>query len=137
MSVLGPASYPRRLSHIVEIARFFVRAWALKRALFSLALAGGMLVAGPTSAEPTGTRVLAIGEVPERVYSTLSIRSERVITRAALQRQRQRQRALSALARLHDVDAALGLARTATVALQEDKALRTLSSAEQTLLDTL
>lgn len=137
MSVLGPARYPRRLSYIVEIARFLSLKVGPKSPLFLLALAGGILVARPTSAEPSRADVLAIGEVPERVYATLDVRSDRVASRALLQRQRQRQRSLSALTRLNDIDAAMALARRATVALREDEALRMLARAEQLLLDTL
>jgi len=81
--------------------------------------------------------VLQIGELSERVYSTLSIDRTRVIDVAALQVRRHRQRALSRLERVREVDAAIVLARQATFALEEDRALRALSAAEHALQDTL
>lgn len=81
--------------------------------------------------------MLQIGELPERVYSTLSIDRTRVIDPGALQVRRQRQRALSRLARVREVDAAIAVARQATFALEEDKALRALSRAEHALQETL
>ncbi|HET8936862.1 MAG TPA: PEGA domain-containing protein [Polyangiales bacterium] len=80
---------------------------------------------------------MRIGELPERVFSTLGVAKGRVIDSAVMQTRHQRQRALSALTQLHDVDAAIALARQATFALQEDKALRALSRAEHILEETL
>lgn len=108
-----------------------------KRALFLLALAGGILLSRPTWAEPQQPIVLQIGELPERVFGTLRVEDARVIDSATLQTRRQRQRALSALTRLRDIDAAIALARQATVELEEDKALSALSRAERTLQETL
>jgi tetratricopeptide (TPR) repeat protein len=81
--------------------------------------------------------VLQIGTLPERVDATIGVAREHMIDVATWQRQRQRQRALSALARLHDVDVAISLARQATAALQEDAALRALSRAERALQDAM
>jgi hypothetical protein len=108
-----------------------------KTALFLLALEGGILLSRPTWAQPPSTKVIQIGELPERVFSTLGVSREHVISSDALQTQRQRQRALSGLMRLRDVDAALALARQATFSLDEDNALRALSRAEHTLEETL
>jgi hypothetical protein len=80
---------------------------------------------------------MQIGELPERVFSTLGVAKGRVIDSAVMQTRRKRQRALSLLTQLRDVDAAIALARQATVELQEDKALSALSHAERTLEDTL
>jgi hypothetical protein len=137
MSVLSPARHPGRISYHVEIKRYFTRAPGLKRALFFLALAGGILLSRPTWAQPSEAIVLQIGDLPERVYSTLSIDRTRVIDVGALQIQRHRQRALSRLERVRDVDQAIALARQATFALEEDRALRALSAAEHTLQETL
>jgi hypothetical protein len=109
----------------------------LERTLFLLAMAGVNLLSGPTRAEPSEAIVLQLGELPERVYSTLGIAEARSISVSSLQGQRHRQRALSRLERLRDVDDSLALARQATVALQEDKALRALARAEQALRETL
>jgi hypothetical protein len=137
MSVLSPARHPGRISYHVEIKRYFPRTPTLKRALFLLAMAGVNLLSRPTWAQPSEAIVLQIGELPERVYSTLSIDRSRVIDVGALQIRRHRQRALSRLERVRDVDHAIALARQATFALEEDRALRALSGAEHTLQETL
>ena len=137
MSVLSPARRPGRISYHLEIRRYFPSAGGLKRALFFLALAGVNLLSGPTLAQPSEAIVLQIGELPERVYSTLSIDRTRVIDVGALQVRRHRQLALSRLERVRDVDAAISLARQATFALDEVRALRALSSAEHALQETL
>jgi|GEM_PF-4042790 len=137
MSVLSPARHPGRISYHVEIKRYFPRTPGLKRALFFLALAGGILLSRPTWAQPSEAIVLQIGELSERVYSTLSIDRTRLIGVGALQIRRHRQRALSRLERVRDVDQAIALARQATFALEEDRALRALSAAEHTLQETL
>lgn len=137
MSVLSPARYPGRISHHVEIRRVFPGGPGSKRALFLLALTGGILLSRPTWAEPQQPIVMQIGELPERVFSTLGLAKGRVIDSEVMQTRRKRQRALSALTQLRDVDGAIALARQATFALQEDKALRALSRAEQTLQETL
>jgi hypothetical protein len=109
----------------------------LKWPLFLLAMAGGILLSRPTLAQPSEAIVLQIGQLPERVYSTLSIDRTRVIDASALQMRRHRQRALSRLERVRDVDAAIVLARQATFALDEAQALRAFSAAEHTLQETL
>jgi hypothetical protein len=137
MSVLSPARTPARISDHVEITGVSLQRATLKRVLFLLAMAGVNLLSRPTLAQPSEAIVLQIGPLPERVYSTLSIDRTRVIDPSALQIRRHRQRALSRLERVRDVDAAIALARQATFALDEDKALRALSEAEHTLQDTL
>ena len=119
------------------MTRYLPSAPDLKRTLFLLALAGGILLSEPTLAQPSEAIVLQIGEPPERVDSTLSLDRTHVIDLAALQIRRHRQRALSQLERVRDVDAAIALSRQATFALEEDKALRALAAAEHALRQTL
>lgn len=109
----------------------------LIRVLFLLALAGGILLPRPTWAQQNEAIVLVMSELPERIYATLNSDRSHVIDVAALQVQRQRQRALSHLERVRDVDVGLALARQATFALEEDRALRALSHAERTLHESL